>query len=145
MLAAYITAPISHSESRNRFILPSSPPSVAAVLSKTTMSCHSFQNSTAETAETTFRSWLASLTFKLNFAVREMHEAYQPIIDDGRGRFPEDLRVKAPRDARAAIAAAAEIKNTSHSEYVRQALLRCLEADGVKLRRGVVELAGEAV
>jgi hypothetical protein len=24
-----------------------------------------------------------------------MHEAYQPIIDDGRGRFPEDLRVKA--------------------------------------------------
>ena len=26
-----------------------------------------------------------------------MHEAYQPIIDDGRGRFPEDLRVKAPR------------------------------------------------
>jgi uncharacterized protein (DUF1778 family) len=81
----------------------------------------------------------------LNFAVREMHEAYQPIIDDGRGRFPEDLRVKAPRDARAAIAAAAEIKNTSHSEYVRQALLRCLEADGVKLRRGVVELAGEAV
>jgi hypothetical protein len=26
-----------------------------------------------------------------------MHEAYQPVIDDGRGRFPEDLRVKAPR------------------------------------------------
>jgi hypothetical protein len=47
-----------------------------------------------------------------------MHEAYQPIIDDGRGRFPEDLRVKAPRGARAAIAAAAQIKHTSHSEYV---------------------------
>lgn len=42
-----------------------------------------------------------------------MHEAYQPVIDDGRGRFPEDLRVKAPRGARAAIAAAAELKNTS--------------------------------
>ena len=56
-----------------------------------------------------------------------MHEAYRPIIDDGRGRFPEDLRVKAPRGARAAIAAAAAIKNTSHSEYVRQALFHCLE------------------
>ena len=70
-----------------------------------------------------------------------MHEAYQPIIDDGRGRFPEDLRVKAPRGARAAIAAAAEIKHTSHSEYIRQALLRVLAEDGVKLRRGLVELA----
>jgi len=70
-----------------------------------------------------------------------MHEAYQPLIDDGRGRFPEDLRVKAPRGARAAIAAAAQIKNTTNAEYVRQALLRCLEADGVRLRRGLVELA----
>jgi uncharacterized protein (DUF1778 family) len=69
-----------------------------------------------------------------------LHEAYQPIIEDGRGRFPEDLRVKAARGARAAIAAAAELKNTSYSEYVRQALLRCLEADGVRLRRGLVEL-----
>jgi hypothetical protein len=73
-----------------------------------------------------------------------MHEAYQPIIDDGRGRFPEDLRVKAPRGARAAIAAAAQLKHTSHSEYVRQALLRCLEADGVRLRRGMVEITGQA-
>jgi hypothetical protein len=70
-----------------------------------------------------------------------MHEAYQPSIDDGRGRFPESLRVKAPRGARAAIAAAAQLKNTSHSEYVRQALLRSLEADGVRLLRGRVELA----
>ena len=70
-----------------------------------------------------------------------MHEAYQPAIEDGRGRFPEELRVKAPRGARAAIATAAQIKNTTHSEYVRQALLRCLEADGVKLRRGVVRVA----
>jgi hypothetical protein len=70
-----------------------------------------------------------------------MHEAYQPVIDDGRGRFPEDLRVKAPRGARAAIAAAAEIRNTTSSEYTRQALLRSLEADGVTLRRGRVEVA----
>jgi hypothetical protein len=61
-------------------------------------------------------------------------------FDDGRGRFPEDLRVKAPRGARAAIAAAAQLKHTTHSEYVRQALLRCLEADGVKIRRGTVEV-----
>jgi len=73
-----------------------------------------------------------------------MHEAYQPIIDDGRGRFPEDLRVKAPRGARAAIAAAAQLKHNSHSEYVRQAILRCLDADGVKLRRGTVEVTDQA-
>jgi hypothetical protein len=71
--------------------------------------------------------------------VRDMHEAYQPIIDDGRGRFPEDLRVKAPRGARAAIAAAAQLKHTS-----RQAILRCLDADGVKLRRGTVEVTDQA-
>ena len=70
-----------------------------------------------------------------------MHEAYRPIVDDGRGRFPEDLRVKAPRGARAAIAAAAQIKHTSYAEYVRQAVLRSLEADGVKIRRGAVEIA----
>lgn len=69
-----------------------------------------------------------------------MHEAYQPVIEDGRGRLPEDLRVKAPRGARAAIVAAAQIKNTTQSEYMRQALLRCLAADGVRLRRGLVEL-----
>jgi hypothetical protein len=73
-----------------------------------------------------------------------MHEAYQPVIEDGRGRFPEDLRVKAPRGVRAAIAAAAQLKHTSHSEYVRQALLRSLEADGVKLRRGTVEVTDQA-
>ena len=70
-----------------------------------------------------------------------MHEAYRPIIDDGRGRFPEDLRVKAPRGAGAAIAAAAQIKHTSNAEYVRQAVLRSLDADGVKIRRGTVEIA----
>jgi hypothetical protein len=69
-----------------------------------------------------------------------MH-ARRTFSTDGRGRFPEALRVKAPRGAHAAIAAAAQIRNTSHSEYVRQALLRSLEADGVKLRRGRVELA----
>ena len=62
-----------------------------------------------------------------------MHEAYRHIIDDGRSRFPEDLRVKAPRGARAAVAAAAQLRHTWY-------LLRSLEDDGVKLRRGAVEV-----
>ena len=95
----------------------------------------------AKTAEATFRWRVRDPIVSSIMEVRDMHEAYRPVVDDGRGRFPEDLRVKAPRGARAAIAAAAQLKHTSHSEYVRQALLRCLEADGVKLRRGLVELA----
>jgi len=48
---------------------------------------------------------------QLGFGVCDMHEAYQPVIDDGRGRFPENFFcVKAPRGARAAIAAAAQIQ-----------------------------------
>jgi hypothetical protein len=73
----------------------------------------------AETAETTFpQSRETPISKPWPWRFGEMHEAYQPIIDDGRGRFPEDLRLKAPSGARAAIAAAAELKNTSHSEYV---------------------------
>ena len=69
------------------------------------------------------------------------YEAYRPVIEDGRGIFPEDLRVKAPRGSRQAIAAAAQRKNTTQSEWIRQSLLRALEAHGVRLRRGMVELA----
>jgi hypothetical protein len=68
------------------------------------------------------------------------HEAYRPVIEDGRGIFPEDLRVKAPRGSRDAIAAAAQRQHTTRSEWIRQSLLRALEADGVKLRRGAVEI-----
>ena len=32
-----------------------------------------------------------------------MHEAYQPIIDDGRGRFPEDLRYAFRNASRSAL------------------------------------------
>jgi hypothetical protein len=51
------------------------------------------RNDAAETAE--FRLRLAASIFvtisdDLELA---MHEAYQPIIDDGRGHFPEDPRV----------------------------------------------------
>ena len=71
-------------------------------------------------------------------------EAYRTPIQDGRSRFPEDLRVKAPKGARAAIAAAAQIKHTSNAEYVRRAVLNALASDGVELRRGMVVVAGEA-
>ena len=40
------------------------------------------------------------------------HEAYRPVIEDGWGIFPEDLRVKAPRGSREAIAAAAQRRLT---------------------------------
>lgn len=67
------------------------------------------------------------------------HEAYRPVIDDGRGIFPEDVRVKAPRGARQAIAEAAQLNNTTQSEWLRRAILRELEAVGLRLRRGAVE------
>jgi hypothetical protein len=74
----------------------------------------------------------------------DLREAYQPPVNDGRSRFPEDLKAKAPKGMSAAIAAAARIKNTTNAEYVRQAVLQCLATDGVRLRRGMVELTGEA-
>ena len=69
------------------------------------------------------------------------HEAYQPLIEDGRGLFPEDFRVKAPRGFNDAVRAAARRQHMTRAEYVRRALLRSIEADGVNLRRGLVELA----
>jgi hypothetical protein len=42
----------------------------------------------------------------------------------------------------AAIAAAARITSQSNAEYVRLALLRCLASDGVRLKRGLVEIEG---
>jgi hypothetical protein len=52
--------------------------------------------------------------------------------EDGRV-FSEELRVKAPEGSREAIAIAAARKHTTRSEYVRQAVIRSLEADGVNL------------
>ncbi len=67
-------------------------------------------------------------------------EAYQPAVSGVRSRFPEDLKVKAPRGMTAAISVGAQIRSTSNAEYMRQAILGRLEADGVKLRRGLVEI-----
>ena len=69
------------------------------------------------------------------------HEAYCPPIEDGRGIFPEDFRVKAPRGFNDAVRAAAQRQHMTRAEYARRALLRSIEADGVILRRGRVELA----
>ena len=71
------------------------------------------------------------------------HPAYEPVINDGRGIFPEDLRVKVPRGLRHAIASAAKLNKTTAPEYVRQALLRTLDADGVKLSRGRLSVGEE--
>jgi hypothetical protein len=73
--------------------------------------------------------------------VRDMHEAYQPIIADGRGIFPEDFRVKAPLGFNDAVKAAAQRQHMTRAEYARRALLRSIEEDGVKLRHGLVEVA----
>ena len=67
------------------------------------------------------------------------HEAYRPAIEDGRGIFPEDFRLKAPRGSNDAVRAAAQRQHMTRAEYARRALLRSIEADGVRLRRGLVE------
>jgi hypothetical protein len=67
------------------------------------------------------------------------HEAYRTVIEDGRGIFPEDFRVKAPRGFNDAVRAAAQLQHMTRAEYARRALLRSIEADGVYLRRGIVE------
>ena len=67
------------------------------------------------------------------------HEAYRPAIEDGRGIFSEDFRLKAPRGFNDAVRAAAQRQHMTRAEYARRALLRSIEADGVRLRRGLVE------
>jgi hypothetical protein len=71
-------------------------------------------------------------------------EVYRPVIEDGRGIFPEDFRVKAPLGFNDAVRAAAQRQHMTRAEYARRALLRSIEADGVKLRRGFVEVDGGA-
>lgn len=58
-------------------------------------------------------------------------------------RFPAQLCVRVPRGMASVLEVAATRNATNPSEYVRQALLRTLRAEGLKLRTkpGVVELA----
>ena len=75
----------------------------------------------------------------------DQHEAYRPLIEDGRGIFCEDFRMKAPRGFSDAVRAAAQRQHMTRAEYARRALLRSTEADGVTLRRGLVELTKPSV
>jgi hypothetical protein len=71
-------------------------------------------------------------------------EAYRPIVDDGRARFPESVKAQAPKGMTAAISTAARMEHTSNAEFIRRALLESLAAKGVKLRRGMVIVGGAA-
>ena len=55
-------------------------------------------------------------------------------------RFPERLRLRTPAGLHAAVEAAARQRHTSPSEWARQAILRSLEAEGLCLKDGRVEL-----
>jgi hypothetical protein len=52
-------------------------------------------------------------------------------MSEGRPmRFPSYLRIRAPEKLPDAVAAAADKKFTTASEYVRQAIIKELKADG---------------
>ena len=53
--------------------------------------------------------------------------------------YPDKLRLRVPRGLPAALEFAARQRNTSPAEWARQALLRGLAADGVRLTDGRVE------
>jgi hypothetical protein len=55
-------------------------------------------------------------------------------------RFPDAMRVRVPPGLRAAVAAAAHRRHQSSPEWVRQTILHRLEADGVRVRDGDVEV-----
>ncbi len=63
-----------------------------------------------------------------------MHRA----VENGEGRYPDRLQFRAPRGLRKAIQSVADKRLTSPAEWTRQALLRCLEAEGVHLLAGEV-------
>jgi hypothetical protein len=58
----------------------------------------------------------------------------------GVSYYPDKLRLRVPRGLPAALERAARQQNTSPAEYARQALLRGLAADGVRLNDGRVEI-----
>jgi hypothetical protein len=50
--------------------------------------------------------------------------------------YPEKMRLRLPRGMPEALALAAGQHHTTPSEWVRQTLLRGLQADGVSIREG---------
>ena len=55
--------------------------------------------------------------------------------------YPDKLRLRVPRGLPAALELAARQRNTSPAEWARQALLRGLAADGVRLNDGRAEIS----
>ena len=56
-------------------------------------------------------------------------------FDDNRGRYPEDLKIRAPRGSRALIREVAEREGVSVGEFIRRAIGAriesvCSESDG---------------
>jgi hypothetical protein len=58
----------------------------------------------------------------------------QPAAYDDVRRLPEALRLRVPRGLPAAVQTAARRHHTTGAEWVRQALLRSLQAEGLALR-----------
>jgi len=50
--------------------------------------------------------------------------------------FPENFRLRTPRGLRTALEVVAKQRHTTPSEWARQALLRALETEGVRLPQG---------
>lgn len=57
-------------------------------------------------------------------------------------RFPSRLAIRCPRDLPKALELVASRDNTGPAEWARRALLKALEAEGIRLRSGVVEAQG---
>jgi hypothetical protein len=55
--------------------------------------------------------------------------------------YPEKMRLRLPRGMPDALALAAAQHHTTPSEWVRQALLRGLQADGVCIREGTAAVS----
>jgi hypothetical protein len=51
-----------------------------------------------------------------------------PTFDDGRGKYPEDLKIRAPRGSRARIREVAEREGVSVGEFIRRAIGARIEA-----------------
>lgn len=65
-------------------------------------------------------------------ALRSKDMTVQGIVES-RVRFPEKMRLRVPRGLRGAVKCAADRRFTSPAEWVRQAIMRELEAEGVRV------------
>jgi predicted HicB family RNase H-like nuclease len=57
-------------------------------------------------------------------------------------RFPARMEMRVPTALRDAVEIAAERQNTKAAEWARRALMSALEAEGIRLRAGIVEAQG---